>query len=613
MELRHIQEMQELRSSLEKQEYFTFSQAARLMGVSRQYIYKLVKEDKLRASRISGRMALVRRADIELMLKSKPYERLVAKNDFNISEYYTAEEIAEKYKVNAKWVWTYTRQHKVPKVRIRQFNYYSKKHIDAAFAKYEVDSDLTEWYTPEEIQEKYGMTRVAIRSQVYRNNIPSKKEHGQIFYSKLHFDLSKSSEQESKAEYYTVKEAMEKFKLSRDSVYGILQFHQINREKNGRFVRFLKVEFDLSEDQKYILDQILNIAEESKVDAVLIAGDVYDKAVPSEAATKLLDYFLSRLSCMGVDTFVISGNHDSDDRLNYGSSLFEINRIYISSVFDGTMHKRTIQDEYGDVDVYMLPFIKASQVKHYYKEEKIDSYEDAVRTVIEHTDIDEDRRNVLIAHQFVAGRTDDESTDPVPGGSEGVTVKSVGLVEKIGYDCFDKFDYVALGHIHSPQRVGRDEVRYSGSPLKYSLSEVNNTKSVPVVTLTAKNNKKNVEIELVELKPVRDLRHIKGKLDTLLDSKYIDNQNDFMYVTLTDESVINDAMGIIQQVYPNTVKIDYDNSHTKQIEQSDISHIAEDKNFTELIEDFYRQMYGTDMSDEEIELMNEVAKEAGVI
>ena len=333
------------------------------------------------------------------------------------------------------------------------------------------------------------------------------------------------------------------------------------------------VEFDLSEDQKYILDQILNIAEESKVDAVLIAGDVYDKAVPSEAATKLLDYFLSRLSCMGVDTFVISGNHDSDDRLNYGSSLFEINRIYISSVFDGTMHKRTIQDEYGDVDVYMLPFIKASQVKHYYKEEKIDSYEDAVRTVIEHTDIDEDRRNVLIAHQFVAGRTDDESTDPVPGGSEGVTVKSVGLVEKIGYDCFDKFDYVALGHIHSPQRVGRDEVRYSGSPLKYSLSEVNNTKSVPVVTLTAKNNKKNVEIELVELKPVRDLRHIKGKLDTLLDSKYIDNQNDFMYVTLTDESVINDAMGIIQQVYPNTVKIDYDNSHTKQIEQLSLIHI----------------------------------------
>ena len=165
MELRHMQEMLELRSSLEKQEYFTFSQAARLMGVSRQYIYKLVKEEKLRASRLSGKMSLIRRADIELMLKSKPYERMVPKEDFKITEYYTAEEIAQKYKVNAKWVWTYTRQHKVPKVRIRQFNYYSKKHIDAAFAKYEVDSDLTEWYTPEEIQEKYGMTRIAIRSQ----------------------------------------------------------------------------------------------------------------------------------------------------------------------------------------------------------------------------------------------------------------------------------------------------------------------------------------------------------------------------------------------------------------------------------------------------------------
>ena len=244
MELRHIQEMQELRSSLEKQEYFTFSQAARLMGVSRQYIYKLVKEDKLRASRISGRMALVRRADIELMLKSKPYERLVAKNDFNISEYYTAEEIAEKYKVNAKWVWTYTRQHKVPKVRIRQFNYYSKKHIDAAFAKYKTDNDLTEWYTPEEIEQKYGMSRVAIRSHVYRNNIPSKKEHGQIFYSKLHFDLSKQTAEDNASEYYTVQEAMKRYNLTRDSVYGILQFHEIKREKKGRFVRFLKVEFD---------------------------------------------------------------------------------------------------------------------------------------------------------------------------------------------------------------------------------------------------------------------------------------------------------------------------------------------------------------------------------
>ena len=215
------------------------------MGVTRQYIYKLVKESKLRASRLSGKKSLIRRADIELMMKTRPYERIMPKEDFDITEYYTAEEIAQKYKVNAKWVWTYTRQHKVPKVRIRQFNYYSKKHIDAAFAKYEVDSDLTEWYTPEDIQEKYGMTRVAIRSHVYRNNIPSRKRtRADILLQTPPFDLSKNSAEESKVEYYTVKEAMEKFKLSRDSVYNILQFHQISREKNGRFVRFLKVDFD---------------------------------------------------------------------------------------------------------------------------------------------------------------------------------------------------------------------------------------------------------------------------------------------------------------------------------------------------------------------------------
>ena len=243
-ELKKMQELLQPKQASEGQDFFSFAQAAKLMGVTRQYIYKLVKENKLRASRISGKKSLIRRADIELMLKTKPYESIKPKDNVDITEYYTAEQIAEKYKVNTKWVWTYTREHDVPKVKIRQFNYYSKKHIDAAFAKYKTDDALTEWYTPEEIEKKYGMTRVAIRSQVYRNNIPSKKEHGQIFYSKLHFDLSKQTAEEDSSEYYTVQEAMKKYNLTRDSVYGILQFHEIKREKKGRFVRFLKVEFD---------------------------------------------------------------------------------------------------------------------------------------------------------------------------------------------------------------------------------------------------------------------------------------------------------------------------------------------------------------------------------
>lgn len=243
-ELKKMQELLQPKQASEGQDFFSFAQAAKLMGVTRQYIYKLVKENKLRASRISGKKSLIRRADIELMLKTKPYESIKPKDDVDITEYYTAEQIAEKYKVNTKWVWTYTREHDVPKVKIRQFNYYSKKHIDAIFAKYRTDDALTEWYTPEEIEKKYGMTRVAIRSQVYRNNIPSKKEHGQIFYSKLHFDLSKQTAENDSSEYYTVQEAMKKYNLTRDSVYGILQFHEIKREKKGRFVRFLKVEFD---------------------------------------------------------------------------------------------------------------------------------------------------------------------------------------------------------------------------------------------------------------------------------------------------------------------------------------------------------------------------------
>lgn len=172
LELRELQDLIEVKSKLDHQDYFTFAQAAQLMGVSRQYIYKLVKEDKLRASRISARMSIIRRADIELMLKTRPYERRRVKDDLDITEYYTAEQISEKYKVSQKWIWAYTRENNIPKIRIRQFNYYSKKHIDAAFAKYKTDNDLTEWYTPEEIEQKYGMSRVAIRSHVYRNNIP---------------------------------------------------------------------------------------------------------------------------------------------------------------------------------------------------------------------------------------------------------------------------------------------------------------------------------------------------------------------------------------------------------------------------------------------------------
>ena len=365
-------------------------------------------------------------------------------------------------------------------------------------------------------------------------------------------------------------------------------------------------DFDLIGDQKYILDQILGIIKEKAVDGVLIAGDVYDKAVPSEAAMNLLDYFLSSLSRSGVSTFMISGNHDSDDRLNYGSDLFAANQIYIASKYDGTLYRRTVTDAHGEADIYLLPFVKASQVKHFFPDAEIATYDDAVRVILAHAGVDPNRRNIIVAHQFVTGR----SEDPSLGGSESVGTQSVGLVEKIGYDCFDAFDYAALGHIHSPQKVGREEVRYAGSPLKYSLSEVNNTKSVPIITLEEKGD---VSLELIPLRPMRDLRHIKGPMKMLLDKTNITDPDDFIYVTLTDEDTVNDAMGIFQQVYPNTVKIDYENSHTRAIEQVDISSIAENKSFSELIGDFYRLMYQCEMSEEEMKYMKVAAQEAGMI
>ena len=365
-------------------------------------------------------------------------------------------------------------------------------------------------------------------------------------------------------------------------------------------------DFDLIEDQRYILDQILGIAEKESVDGVLIAGDVYDKSVPSEAATRLLDDFLSKLANRGIRVFMVSGNHDSDDRLNYGSVLFASNQIFISAVFDGTLHRKSLADGDDRIDIYMLPFVKASQVRHYFPDARIDSYEDAVRTILKNTPINRNNKNLLVAHQFVSGKGE----DPALAGSESIGTQSVGMVEKIGYDCFDDFDYVALGHIHSPQRVGRDGVRYAGAPLKYSLGEAKNEKTVPLVTVSAAEG---VKIALVPLKPMRDMRHIRGTLRELLDKKNVKATEDFIYATLTDEDIINDVMGIFRQIYPNTVRIDYDNSHTREIEQVDISRIAENKSFPELIGDFYRLMYGCEITEEEMDVMRTAAREAGVI
>lgn len=363
-------------------------------------------------------------------------------------------------------------------------------------------------------------------------------------------------------------------------------------------------DYSMIEDQRYILDQIMEIAVEREIDSFLIAGDVYDKSVPSEEAVGVFDRFLCQMAERKKKAFIISGNHDSDERLHFGSALFASHDIYIASKYGGTLSKQTIMDEHGAVNIYLLPFVKASQVRHFFPDQEIDSYDKAVRTVIEHADIDQGERNILVAHQFVAGR----SGEVVLAGSENAAVQHVGTVEKIGADCFDAFDYVALGHIHSPQRVAGDRVRYSGSPLKYSLSEIRNEKSVPLIDLGRKGE---VAVELVPLKPLRDMRRVKGKLEQILQREHILSPEDYIYVTLTDETPISDAMAIIRQHYPNAMKVDYDNSFTREREELDVAAAAE-KSFQEMIGDFYQMMYGQEISQEEENIMKEVAGEVGV-
>ncbi|MCI7612407.1 MAG: exonuclease SbcCD subunit D [Selenomonadaceae bacterium] len=360
-------------------------------------------------------------------------------------------------------------------------------------------------------------------------------------------------------------------------------------------------DFDLLGDQRYILDKIVEIAEKRQVDAVLIAGDVYDRPVPGEGAVRLLDYFLNRLAGLGVRVLMISGNHDSDERLNFGSSFFEARGIYIAAKYQGELYHRQIDG----INFYLLPFVKASQVRHFFPEAEIESYDQAVKVILQQAGIDPGACNVLVAHQFVAG----SGLMPELAGSESAAVQQVGLVEQIGADNFAPFAYTALGHIHRPQQAGRENVRYAGSPLKYSLGECSDAKSVPLIALDESGR---ASIELLPLKPRRDLRHLTGRLEQLLSRENVQDTDDYIYVTLTDEEPLDNAMGIIQGYYPHAVKLDYRNSRTLAMEKEDVFQAAELRSFDDLVGDFYRLVYGQDISEEEMAVMQEIGVKAGV-
>ena len=353
-------------------------------------------------------------------------------------------------------------------------------------------------------------------------------------------------------------------------------------------------EFSMLEDQEYILTKIINIIDEEKPDAVLIAGDVYDKSVPSGEAVQVFDDFLVRLAKRNLQTFVISGNHDSPERLAFGGRLMDISGIHMSPVYNGKVEPISLEDEFGKVNFYMLPFIKPVHVRRFFEEENIESYTDAVRVAVDNMNVNDAERNVIITHQFVTGAERSESEEVSVGGSDNVDAS-----------VFEKFDYVALGHIHGPQNIGSEKIRYCGTPLKYSFSEANHKKSVTVVNLGEKGK---LEIDEIPLEPKRDMREIKGKYDEIMMNGNQEKSDDYVHIILTDEEDIPNAMGKLRLVYPNLMKLDYDNTRTRSIGKIASAEKTETRSPLELFCELYEKVNGQPMNKEQIEFSKELAE-----
>lgn len=346
-------------------------------------------------------------------------------------------------------------------------------------------------------------------------------------------------------------------------------------------------EVSMIEDQAYILMKIIQLIDEQKPDALLIAGDVYDKSVPSAEAVTLFDDFLVRLAKRKLPVLIISGNHDSAERLAFGNRLMESAGIHLSPVYDGQISCITLSDKYGDVHFWLLPFIKPAHVKRFYPEENIESYTDAVRIALSHTQMDRTARNVLLTHQFVTGASTCESEEISVGGSDNVDAS-----------VFDGIDYVALGHIHGPQNIGSNRVRYCGTPLKYSFSEANHYKSVTVVNLGKKGE---LSLETLPLEPKHDLRQIRGRFADLTDKAYYSKQNtqDYLHVILTDEEDVQEAIGKLRAIYPGVMKLSYDNTRTRSNQLIEGAENVQRKTPLELFEELYELQNNQPMSDEQ--------------
>lgn len=352
--------------------------------------------------------------------------------------------------------------------------------------------------------------------------------------------------------------------------------------------------FSLLEDQIYVNQQIFQLAKNQKIDAVIIAGDIFDKSIPSADAVQLFDDFLNSWAELNLPVFIISGNHDSAERLSFGLNIFSHNNIYISPVYNGEIKSITLKDNYGNINFYLLPFLKPSMVRPFFPDEEIKSHTQALKIALKNLPLNKDERNILIAHQFVTGA--------VVSDSEEI---NVGGLDNIDAHIFDDFDYVALGHIHTPQTILRDTIRYCGSLLKYSFSEANQQKSATIIDITTKEQ---INITTFPIKPLHDMRKIKGSYAELTNrQKYINtNTDDYIFATLTDEEDIPDAISRLRSIYPNIMQLEYDNKRTRTNQIIDTSDINSLKTPIEFFNEFYQLQNNQGLNDAQMQIMQDL-------
>lgn len=359
--------------------------------------------------------------------------------------------------------------------------------------------------------------------------------------------------------------------------------------------------FSMMEDQEYILNRILEIMEEEQPDGLLIAGDVYDKTIPPAEAVRRMNDFLTAVAAKHVPVFLISGNHDSAERVAFGHQLMQGSGIWISPVYDGTIRHHTLEDRWGEVNIYLIPFLRPSVVRSFFPDVEIEDYTDALRTIIEDLQVDTSRRNVVLAHQFVTAA----GALPETCDSEQL---SVGGLDRVDGSVFSPFDYTALGHLHGPQRVGSETIRYAGSPLKYSFSELHQKKSVTVAELRAKGE---TEIRQIPLQPRREMIELRGTFEEILEEarKKGELQTDYYHMILTDETDVVDALSRLREYYPNIMLLDYDNRRTrsqKEVEQLDR---VEERTPGELFAALYEQQNGQEMDSDRKEYLDGLIRE----